>query len=271
MKMPFGRQTGFTIIEVSIFLAISSLMLVIAIAGTANAINTNRFTDTMRSTQAYVQSQYAAVLNGLNPRGGNEICNSSIVSTGGSSQAGTSNCYLMGKLIQFSGGGSVIKSYYVVGSAPTTAPQPGLSDEALVAEYGLHAVQNVAADSFNIPWAATVEGSCAPITVSTGTCYGSKSKVDSYLVVRSPATGNILTYAFKAGGFPSGNGDLSSYVTVANHTSTGTNAETNVCIKSSDNGFEGMIMLAPSGGEAGIVTNFDRSLDVTYSQMCAGA
>src|SRR6266536_3229274 len=95
------RAEGYTIIEVSLFLGISALMLAIALVGTGLSIRTTRFADSTRSLHAYVQQQYDDLLNGVNSRLGNEACNSGVISTATPQTPGTSNCLYMGKLILF--------------------------------------------------------------------------------------------------------------------------------------------------------------------------
>lgn len=264
MRMPTGREAGFTIIEISIFMAISGLLLLVAILGTSNSINTNRFNDSVRSAQGYLQKQYSDILNGVNPRDDNHACDASTGQVGSGSQVvGTSDCLLMGKLIQFTKNSSTFTTYYVIGSIPVTQPAPGLSDDVLIALYKPHVVPSVANETYNLAWGATVLGSCqAPNT--SGVCQSPYTKFNSYLLLRSPASGNILSYIFYASGLPAGN-DLTPYSIPANHMTA------NICLHSADNTVPtGMITLSPSGGQAGINTNFDSAIDVVTSTMCSG-
>lgn len=263
--MLHGRQAGFTIIEMSLFLAISGLLLLIAVSGTGNTIATNRFNDSVRSAQGYLQGQYSDILNGVNARDGNQACNSSTGQVGsGSEPAGTSNCLLMGKLIQFTKGSADFRSYYVVGSIPALPPAPGLSDDQLITLYKPHMVPSVANDTYQIPWGTNVFGTCRSPAQATAVCKAPPVKFDSYLLIRSPASGNILGYIFYVGGTPASN-NLTPYAIAANHVSA------NICLQSADNSSRyGMVNIASNGGQAGISTNFDSAIDVSPASMCSG-
>src|SRR3982751_6935386 len=93
-------ERGFTVVEVTLFLAITGLLFLIAITGTSNTIRSVRFSDSGRSVNAFVQQQYDDIINGLNNRTGAEACAGGVVSAG-SEPAGTSSCLLLGKLVVF--------------------------------------------------------------------------------------------------------------------------------------------------------------------------
>lgn len=104
-------EDGFTIIEVVIFLAISGLLLSAMFFGTGSMVSRQRFTDTTDSLQVFFQSQYEEVVNGVNVRASDEDCK------GSSSQAGQSECFLVGKLLKIPKDGSTVDSYYIIATA----------------------------------------------------------------------------------------------------------------------------------------------------------
>ena len=114
------RSEGYTIVEVSLFLGISALLLTMALVGTGLSIRTTRFTDSTRSLHSYVQQQYDDLLNGVNSRFGTESCTGGNVNTGVSQTPGTSNCLYMGKLVVFTQNASTVTSYNIVGTEPAT-------------------------------------------------------------------------------------------------------------------------------------------------------
>ncbi len=69
-----STQRGFTIIEVILFLAISGLLLGVAIASVNANINNSRFNDAVRSTTSYLQGQYSEVAAGQSDRDESKGC-----------------------------------------------------------------------------------------------------------------------------------------------------------------------------------------------------
>lgn len=247
MNVPLQRQTGFTIVEISIFLAVSGLLLAVAFIGTNGSIGITRFRDSINSVQAYMQGQYSDILNGVNPRDGSQACASATRQVNpGSQPAGQSNCLILGKLVQFTLNSDTLNTYYVVGAIPSTPPPVGASDEAILESYQPRAVQNVDNETYQVPWQAIVTGS-----------KDSNGKApDSYLLLRSPTSGQIYSYIFYVGGgFPPA-GDLSTTVRVANRGTT--NVSANICLKSIDGvGGLAMVSVAAGGGQSGITSAFD--------------
>ncbi|MDX1765794.1 MAG: prepilin-type N-terminal cleavage/methylation domain-containing protein [Candidatus Saccharimonadales bacterium] len=69
---PVKNQKGFTIIEVILFLAITGLVLVIGFAGIGGRSAAVQHTDSIRSLDAFLQSQLNEVFNGVNRFGSGE-------------------------------------------------------------------------------------------------------------------------------------------------------------------------------------------------------
>ncbi|PLS80864.1 hypothetical protein CYG49_03820, partial [Candidatus Saccharibacteria bacterium] len=148
--MQTRSEGGFTIIEVVIFLAITGLMLSVALVGTGSVIRNVRFTDSIRSFESYVQGQYDETLNGVNPRTGVETCNNSEVQLPVSligTKPGTSDtCLLLGKYLYLTHDSNEIKTFYVVGTEPTTVPdsvKSNWSDLEAIEKFKPHVVTNV--------------------------------------------------------------------------------------------------------------------------------
>lgn len=178
-----AAQQGFTIIEVVLFLAISGLLVLIALIGTGALINSVRFSDSARTTHAHVQQHYDEILNGFNPR-----------SVGcGNSTPGASGCLYLGKLINFEIGTGSIKTYYVVSNE---VPDLGdaeiseMSDDELIVKVKPTAVQcaDCVVEEFTMPWAAEVYASKR---ISDG------RSVNSYAILRSPRSSQLRSYTFE--------------------------------------------------------------------------
>lgn len=114
-----GRARGFTIMEVSLFLALSALLLMGVMFGITRSISHHRFNDTVNDLNEVLRRSYSEVINVQNSRKGQvekkEFC--SIASIGLShslessfkktylsssdDQPGRSDCAIYGKLIVF--------------------------------------------------------------------------------------------------------------------------------------------------------------------------
>lgn len=185
--MTSQRSGGYTIVEVSLFLGISALLLTIALVGTGLSIRTTRFTDSTRSLHAYVQQQYDDLLNGVNSRFGTEACNSGTINTGLNQTPGTSNCLYMGKLMVFKQGTSKVTTYNIIGTEPATVDY-SKADEQLIYDFTPTVVTSVGVDDYDIPWQASVSGSKRLID---------NRAVDALALVRSPRSTRIVTYTYK--------------------------------------------------------------------------
>lgn len=240
------RSEGYTIVEVSLFLGISALLLTMALVGTGLSIRTTRFTDSTRSLHAYVQQQYDDLLNGVNSRFGNEACSGGVVNNGTSQTPGTSNCLYMGKLIVFQQNSSKVVSYNIVGTEPATVDY-GKSDEQLIYDFTPTVVTNAGVDNFDIPWLATISGSKRIVD---------SKAVDAFALIRSPRSTRIVAYTFKQ---PTGNYNLASLV----NPSVAANANniskpTNFCISSADGlGTPSKLTISGGQGQDAIGVSFD--------------
>ena len=122
------RQGGFTIIETSMFLAISASLIFLTL-GLNVLVARQRFNDTMNSLRTTLQSEYEEVRSGINTRlGGASGLGGTTCSTvggGTTGAAGTSKCLALGTLIQFNTdltstpNKNSIKISYIVGAGPS--------------------------------------------------------------------------------------------------------------------------------------------------------
>lgn len=196
------NEAGFTVIEAMIFLTISGLLILIAFIGSANAISRTRFNDGMRSMQVHLQQQYNDVQTGLNLR---DPSASNIPARCGATpvEVGKSDCLLLGRLVHFDN--SSIKSYLVIGSKDV-AYSEGQGEGALLKDHNLEYIPSSEV-KFDYPWGIERNMSCMAVgNVSLGqqvlgNCTSSPAaQFDSYLIVRSPRSGNISTYVFQSNG-----------------------------------------------------------------------
>lgn len=210
---------GFTIIEVTIFLAITALMITIALAGTGNSINAARFTDSMRSFESFMQRQFDETLNGVNTRPATVTCTNGIINTSVSSNPGQSNsCLLLGKYVHFIDGGSSVRVYPIVGTDPGHLDATD-GDAAAIIKAKPHIVQGFNTEEFDIPWEAQVHGSRR----SDG------KSINSIAMIRSPRSANVYSYSFSASNPDTMSPEITSLISAP-----GVHGETYICIKNRD-------------------------------------
>ncbi|HKX24086.1 MAG TPA: hypothetical protein VJM46_02520 [Candidatus Saccharimonadales bacterium] len=240
------RSEGYTIIEISLFLGISALLLAVALVGTGLSIRTTRFTDSTRSLHAYVQQQYDELLNGVNSRFGNEACNSGTINTGTTQTPGTSNCLFLGKLIVFTQNATNVTTYSIIGVEPAS-PDYSQSDEQLIYNFTPTIVRAVGAENFDIPWSASISGSKRTID---------SRAVDAVALIRSPRSTRIVSYVYKE---PAGNYALAPLINpgVAGNANNISKAA-NFCVSSADGlGSPSKIMISGGQGQDAIGVAFD--------------
>lgn len=240
------RSEGYTIVEVSLFLGISALLLVVALVGTGLSIRTTRFTDTTRSVHAYVQQQYDDLLNGVNSRNGSQACNAGVIDTGTSQTPGTSNCLIMGKLIVFKQGSSDLTTYDIVGTEPSNADYTK-PDEQLIYDFTPTIVSTVDVQTYNIPWSATISGSKRPID---------SKAVDAFALIRSPRSTRIVSYAYKE---PAGSYSLAPLINPATPGDVNNISKpASFCVASADGlGSPSKITVSGGQGQDAIGVSFD--------------
>lgn len=181
-----GKQAGFTIVEISLFMAITGLLFLVALVGTGNTIRTFRFTDSGRSLEAFAQKQYDDIINGLNNRSNTISCSGGVVNLGVGQAVGSSNCLLMGKLIVFRAGNPTATVYNVLGSEPANANY-SLSDNQLIIDFQPTAVTSAATSTYTIPWGAQPSG-FKRLSDNVAT--------NGLLLVRSPKSAQLVSYTF---------------------------------------------------------------------------
>ncbi|HEY1086001.1 MAG TPA: prepilin-type N-terminal cleavage/methylation domain-containing protein [Candidatus Saccharimonadales bacterium] len=183
------KQRGFTIIEVMLFVAISGLLVVLLLAGWTTNLNTQRYKDSVKSLQSFMQQQYNLVYNVENTRGNDLKCDPSSVSVdsvspGAGDSRGSTKCVLLGRYITITttSDGSTAKVSAIIGKDT----QVGSTDaEAIRNAQPARVTQDIglSESELDVPWSATVSDD---LTIA---------------IIRSPLTGTARTYI--ASGSPS--------------------------------------------------------------------
>lgn len=186
--MTHGEQAGFTIIEVTLFLAISGLLLMIAFAFTGSTLQNMRFTDTTKSLQSFLQQQYTKVQTNSQafsvPEGSTITCVASgapSIQTGTRSVGSSQSCILLGSALEYDPAAKSITVNPVVGYANAT------SDTLVNAN---PQVLGNSPETYNLLWQATI-----PQAVYLA-ADGSSTQFSRILILRDTKSENISYYTY---------------------------------------------------------------------------
>lgn len=222
--MGMRHQQGFTIIEVLLFLGITGLLAVTLLGGWTTMINTQRYQDSLKTTQAFIQQQYNLVYNVQNGRADTLRCTAGAGPTdeptivddesNGISPGQSTNCIVMGRYIHISNG-SNMKVYAIVGKDGDT--ETIQSDDDAILDRNPVRVQNemnLTESEQTIPWQARV--------VAPGT---TDSMDGVIMIIRSPESGAVHTYAWLS------NETLPSVKDVISNWQPLSNTDINLCLE----------------------------------------
>ncbi len=224
-------ETGFTIIETMLFLAVTGLLAMGILVGSGVAIGQQRYRDSVNSLKSYVQQQYSEVTNVVNDRAKTWTCDTNgNVSEGDatSSEArGTSDCMVLGRFITIDATGTGLTASNVIGVRGAGAE--ATSDIAeITTNYKLTA-SPVDSETARVSWGAQVvkQKTTTPMPLSI-------------LILRSPLSGSVLT--FTAEGVQT---NLGGMVTLANMST-----KRDVCVNADLGSFVGKRMEVQIGAYA---------------------
>lgn len=180
-------QTGFTIIEVMLFLAVTGALTVGLLVGSGVAIGQQRYRDSVGSLQSYIQQQYSKTTNVTNDRDKAWTCdsNGNVTQTENASAGearGTSDCVVMGRLVTIDATGTNLTSSVVVGYRSPSAVTQASDIAEITTNYKL-GLAPIDKDDQSVNWGAQV------VKAKTAT-----PMPFSILIIRSPLSGATLTF-----------------------------------------------------------------------------
>ena len=180
-------QTGFTIIEVMLFLAITGMLAAAILVGSGIAIGQQRYRDSVGSLQAYIQQQYSRATNVTNDRDKAWACdsNGNVTQTENASSGearGTSECVVLGRLMTIDATGTNLTSAVVVGYRNPNGTTASSDIAEIATNYKL-GIAPIDKDDQVVNWGAQV------VKAKTTT-----PMPLSILVIRSPLSGSLLTF-----------------------------------------------------------------------------
>lgn len=236
--MGVKTETGFTIIEVMLFLGVTGLLVIGVLVGSGVAIGQQRYRDSVNSLKSYLQQQYSEVANVINGRPGTWACDTgagvSDSETGGGQARGTSDCVILGRYVTIDETGTKLTASNVTGYRTPGAADANSDITELTTNYKL-GVSPIDQDVAEVSWGAQV---VKPKTTSP--------MPFSILIIRSPLSGSTLTFSQE--GIPT---NVSSLITSGNMS-----ANRDLCVNADAGTFVGKrmeVQIAPySASQSGI-------------------
>jgi hypothetical protein len=186
------NQGGFTILEVSLFLAISTAVAAALFVGLTTMVQNQQWRDSINSMRTLVQSEYQNVRAGLNDRtkipssltngGAGALCKAGSLTN--PNTAGTSSCLVIGRVIQFYEGNTSFYATADVIATKSVSVAEFPTDIAALNGSNLR-VANLAVPT--MPWRNPFYKGAVLNTTS--------GRFDTVAILRSPVSGAVLVFA----------------------------------------------------------------------------
>lgn len=224
---------GFTIIEVSLFLAISGLLAVGLMAGWTTNINRQRYNDMVNTFKSDIQQVFTEVENPQNSMTQRVRCtdngtNISIVLDNSGNTRGTTNCIILGRMISFANpnpAGLFSTHYdtsrYVVGldidpstacGGPCANDLETLKATKFVVAVGVNALSTTFADTGRreekpLEWDGRYKmitdnrssGAARAFSGSLTSPWAIRDSVFGVMILRSPLSGSVMAFGVPIG------------------------------------------------------------------------
>ncbi len=181
-------DTGFTILETMLFLAITGVLIASMLVGVGTSINIQRYRDSVTSLKSFLQSQYSDIANVQNDRGNNWKCNSNAVTSqsGALESRGQSDCVIIGKYISIVNGTTTVAPVVAFESSTSGS---GSDIAILKSNYKLE-LSTVNQQTDSLEWGTTIAW---PVSGS-GARTPTTPRSIAILIVRSPESGSVYTF-----------------------------------------------------------------------------
>ena len=190
-------NTGFTILETMLFLAITGLLIVAMLVGVGTSINIQRYRDSVTSLKSFLQSQYSDIDNVQNDRGNNWKCNSNAVTSqsGALESRGQSDCVIIGKYISIVDGATTVAPVIAFESSTSGS---GSDIAILKSNYKLE-LSTVNQQTDSLAWGTALAWANSSSGTGVDGSAGDRKNPTTprsiaILIVRSPTSGAVYTF-----------------------------------------------------------------------------
>lgn len=190
MTMGTSKQSGFTVIEVTLFLAVSGLLIVGLFMAVGASLNEQRYRDATQTFKSLLQEQYSDLANTQNSRSNNWSCNDSNATVGTATSVfrGQTNCMLVGKYMTIDKGD--IKIYTVVATEKAIT-NPSLSDISALRSSGNYRlnISTTGVETTSLEWGTELAWPASGSGARTP-----RERTMGLLFIRSPDSGRTYTF-----------------------------------------------------------------------------
>jgi len=253
-----GKQDGFTIIEVILFLAISAMLFLVAFSYTNGTIRQTRFTDGGDQLTSFIQSQYVSVKNIQSNRDTSVTAKCGASDTTPQFPGASNSCMVLGKLLYFNDNGTSIDVSTVVGDAVVQSTEGTeievielLNPRVLTNTTGSAVLVD---ESFSMPWQMRFTDKKFMSSPATEAAF------NALVLLRSPVSENvhIVTWSVAAGAgtFPASYNDQNTGIPGLLKLNASTNVDKPllVCARSDELGGLRTAVQVPVGQGVGRIT-----------------
>jgi len=182
------RTQGFTILETTLFLAVTGLLIIGTLTGIGASLNVQRYRDSVQSLKSVLQDQFTQTKNVVNDHDSTWKCSAAaqVSQTGAGTQRGQSDCVILGRYVVIDR--DTISIQNVVGNqiANTTT---GTDIQLLKANYAV-ALNDSSATTSKLEWGTKIIWP----TSGTGSQPSNTPRSIGILLVQSPDSGIIYTF-----------------------------------------------------------------------------
>ncbi len=197
MKGARQAATGFTLIEVILFLAIAGLMMVGIFAAANNNINNQRYSTAVTSLASYFQDQYSSIVNVHTNLNSTQVCAPGVGFTGGTGRlpyaTGASDCAAIGRFITVSSTAKqfISRQVYITKDIATTlssSPSCAANDLTALGSTCLNAItDDTNQDTYTLEWDTAIQHTIA----YRSSDYPLPITQLQILIYRSPLSGQV--------------------------------------------------------------------------------
>lgn len=249
-----GMQRGFTIIEVILFLAISSMLFLIAFSYTSNTIRNTGFTDDKNQVTQFIERKYLNVKNSQSTRDDNTTARCDATDADTQIPGASNRCMVIGTLLYFPTGGPVAVST-IVGNVNLPAASASLTEREVVEQLNPRVLSNGSAVQVSEQFESPARLDLRSVKYKPT---GAASAANVVAIIRSPISENVFQAAWSvtdgnlASTFNDASGGIASRFTA---TSPYVDRPIIICYQNSDSLNRYAAIQIPSGQALGRITS----------------
>lgn len=196
--MKTSPRAGFTIMETTLFLAVTGLLILMILTGTGVAIGTQRYQDAVETLKSDLQGQYAELASVQNNRNVQYACGTTVrpaVSTT-PENVGQSNCLIAGRYVRIANDQMTV--YNVLARQTSTTVPNGAQDITIMRSNYVYNVDAAPVLNKKLEWGTHISWPRVkgPELLTNATA----DRTLGMVFMRSPYSGQVYTFSAPNGG-----------------------------------------------------------------------